>query len=246
MKLSTASTAQAPVGKPVHVFHPLTVIIIGASAWVAALSIPWPLLHAALIVVGWFAGIAGSRSLAVPATSIALSIPAGLSMLLVHAPHGEHQIAPLLTSDGRATAGELALRFCALMTSLLAAMANVHIPDLLKALQHLGLHHSVVYVLGASLQLLPQASALIGEVATANRLAGRKVTVTSVIPRMVIPVITRLLAQGTDRGVVLQGMGYDVPGRRSVLYPVHAHRWEILLQLLFPAAAIGLVVCAWI
>ena len=143
MKQSTASTAQAPVGKPVHVLHPLTVIIIGASAWVTALSIPWPLLHAALIVVGWVAGIAGSRSLAVPATSIALSIPAGLSMLLVHAPHGEHQIAPLLTSDGLATAGELALRFCALMTSLLAAMANVHIPDLLKALQHLGLHRYV-------------------------------------------------------------------------------------------------------
>lgn len=108
--------------------HPLTVIVIGVSAWVAALSISWPWLHLAIIVVGWAAGIAGSRTVAVPATSIALSIPAGLSMLLVHAPHGEHQIAPLLTSDGLLTAGELALRFCALMTSLLAVMANVHIP----------------------------------------------------------------------------------------------------------------------
>ena len=246
MKQSTASTAQAPVGKPVHFLHPLTVIIIGVSAWVAAWAISWPLLHAAIIALGWLAGIAGSRSLAVPATSIALSIPAGLSMLLVHAPHGEHQIAPLLTSDGLVTAGELALRFCALMTALLAAMANVHIPDLLKALQHLGLHHSVVYVLGASLQLLPQASALISEVATANRLARRKVTLTTVIPHMIIPVITRLLTRGADRGIALQGMGYDAPGRRTVLYPVRAHRWEILLRLTFPAAAIGLVVLAWI
>lgn len=225
--------------------HPLTVIVIGVSAWVAALSISWPWLHLAIIVVGWAAGIAGSRTVAVPATSIALSIPAGLSMLLVHAPHGEHQIAPLLTSDGLLTAGELALRFCALMTSLLAVMANVHIPDLLKALQHAGLHHSVVYVLGSSLQLLPQASVLIREVSTANRLAGRKVGFTNVVPHMVIPLITRLLTHGADRGMMLQGMGYDAPGRRTVLYPVRARRWEILLRIGFPVLTVWLVVLAW-
>jgi len=223
--------------------NPLTALVAGASAWILVLGINRWECSVAVIVVALALGVWRTRTPAVPATTALLALPTGLSMVLVHAPYGTQRIAPLLTSDGLLTAGELALRFTALMAALLAATAFIRVPDLAKALQVSPLGPKFAYIVAAALQVLPQGRRTVRVVRDAQRLRGRRVTARTVVPRLVLPVMTHLLTANAEKAPALETAGLDLPGRRTLLRPVTDSTVQKAARLLLP---VGVIVCVLI
>lgn len=223
--------------------NPLTALVTGVSAWILVLGVNRWEVSFAVIVAALTLGMWRTRNLAVPATTAVLALPAGLSMALVHAPYGTQRLAPLLTSDGLITAGELALRFTALMAALLAAAAFIRVPDLAKALQVSVLGPKFAYIVAAALQVLPQGRRTVGVVRDAQRLRGRRVTVRTVVPRLVLPVMTHLLTANAEKAPALETAGLDLPGRRTLLRPVPDSAAQKVARILVP---VGVIVCVLI
>ena len=227
--------------------NPLTALALAASGWIAVLGINRPTFSLVVAAVALVAGTIGARSAAVVARVAALSVPAALSMTLVHAPYGERRVAPLLTLDGLAVAGELSLRFVALMSCFLVAMAFVRIPELVKALQVAPGGNRVAYIVGSALQLLPQGVRAVTTVREANRLRGRRIGLRTVVPHVVLPVLAELLGSGANKGYALETAGYELPGRRTVLRPAPDSAVERVLRWLCPVAVlVAVAVVAWI
>ncbi|MFS2056319.1 hypothetical protein ACEN8K_46940, partial [Variovorax sp. CT11-76] len=67
---------------------------------------------------------------------------------------------------------------------------------------------------------MPQGAHAWRCVREANQLAGITITWRNTISRVIIPVIARLLIQGTQRGQALAAIGFDQEGKRSLLRPV--------------------------
>ncbi|MHA2788680.1 ABC transporter permease [Corynebacterium sp. S7] len=224
--------------------NPLTALAIGMSGWILALGLNSPLVSAVLILLALVLAVTRTRNLSVPLAVLVLVIPLGLSMVLVHAPYGDNQIAPLLTSDGLALAGSLTLRFAALMACLLSAMTFVTIPELVKALQISPLGNRVAYIVGSALQFLPQGRLAAQRARDANTLVGRKINLRTVVPHLVLPVMTSVLSQGASRGQALETAGYDIEGKRTVLIPPADSTTQRLLRYLVPIACLAVVI--WI
>ena len=217
--------------------NPLTALVIGASGWILVLGLNSPAASLAVIAIALIAGTWRTRNPSLVAATAVLAAPVALSMLLIHAPYGEHRIAPLLTSDGLADAAHLTARFTALIACLLAA-------DLAKALQATPGGNRLGYIAGTTLQLGPQGAQRIRAVRDANRLKQRPITLKTVVPNLVMPVLTELLTQAGARGQALETAGYDLTGRRTVLRPVHDSTAQRVARILIPLAC--LTVVAWI
>ena len=99
---------------------PISLLVLG-------LSNPW--VSATVMITALVVSTATTRNLSLIATTLALSLPTGLSMLLIYVPFAATY------RDGLVTAGQLSLRFAALITALLATLTAVRIPELVKALQ---------------------------------------------------------------------------------------------------------------
>ncbi len=222
--------------------NPLTLLSIALSTMAAVLVVNDPGFSTLVAALALTLATVRTRSLATVLAALALSVPTGLSMLLIHAPHGSEPLMGPVTGDGLALAVDLTLRFLALMSTLLAAMALIRVADLVKAVQASPLGHRTAYILGASLQLLPQGRAVVGAVRDAQRLRGRRIGA-RVVTRLAVPTITHLLITGTRRGLALETAGMDLPGRRTVLRPVPFTATDRVLTVLAPLA---LVVVAWI
>lgn len=210
--------------------HPSTVLTAAACGWLIVVAVNRPWASAAVLAVALALGTLVARGISVVATTVALSLPAAASMVLIHAPYGEHRVAPLLTSDGLVLSGALSLRFAALMGCVLASAASLKVADIAKWLQGSRLGYKVAYVVGSSLQSIPQGAQAVAAVRDANLLAGVKIGVHTVLPRLVIPVIARLLTQGAQRGQALAAIGFDEPGPRTVLEPVDNPGWQRALR----------------
>ncbi|MDU6014432.1 ABC transporter permease, partial [Corynebacterium sp.] len=167
--------------------HPATVVTIAACGWLLTLALNTPVASASVMLVALACGTVSTRNASVILTTIALSVPAALSMLVIHAPYGDTPVAPLLTADGLILAGSLSLRFCALMACFIAAMAALRIADIAKWLQVSRVGHKVAYVVGSSLQTLPQGAHAWRCVREANQLAGITITWRNTISRVIIP-----------------------------------------------------------
>jgi len=224
--------------------NPLTALVIGASGWILVLGLNSPAASLAVIAIALIAGTWRTRNPSLVAATAVLAAPVALSMLLIHAPYGEHRIAPLLTSDGLADAAHLTARFTALIACLLAAVAWIRTPDLAKALQATPGGNRLGYIAGTTLQLGPQGAQRIRAVRDANRLKQRPTTLKTVVPNLVMPVLTELLTQAGARGQALETAGYDLTGHRTVLRPVHDSTAQRVARILIPLACV--VVAAWI
>lgn len=222
--------------------HPVTVLAVAASAWFLVLGANNPVVSAIVVTAGCLIGGITTRSWGVLAATVALSIPTGLSMFIIHAPYGDHQLTRFVTSDGLATAGALTLRFAALMACLLCAVIFLHVPDLAKVMQRSWLGYKASYVVAASLQAIPQGARAVGTVRDANQLAGNPRNVKTVVPKFALPVITKLIVEGTSRGEALASSGFDLPGRRTVMRPVTMRSAELVSAIVWPIVAIALVV----
>lgn len=203
---------------------------------------PW--VSAAVIALALAAGTARVRNASLVVAVGALALPVTLSMLLIHAPYGSERIAPLITADGLAVAGVLTLRFVALISSLLAAGTFFTVADLAKALQAVPGGNRLSYLAGSTLQLFPQGAARVRVVRDANVLRGRPVRVNTVVPHLIMPVLTELLTTGAARGQALETAGYDLEGRRTVLRPVTDSPVQRAIRWGFPVLCLG--VAAWI
>ncbi|MCP6156697.1 hypothetical protein NL403_26495, partial [Klebsiella pneumoniae] len=87
-------------------------------------------------------------------------------------------------------------------------------------------------IAGTTLQLGPQGAQRARIVRDANRLKGRPVTWNTVVPHVIMPVLTELLTQAGSRGQALETAGYDLTGPRSVLRPVHDSALQRTLRIL--------------
>ncbi|MGV0435287.1 ABC transporter permease [Corynebacterium ureicelerivorans] len=224
--------------------NPLTALVIGASGWILVLGLNSPAASLAIIAIALIAGTCRTRNPSLMAATAVLAAPVALSMLLIHAPYGEHRIAPLLTSDGLTDAAHLSARFTALIACLLAAVAWTRTPDLAKALQAAPGGNRLGYIAGTTLQLGPQGAQRIRAVRDANRLKQRPITLKTVVPNLVMPVLTELLTQAGARGQALETAGYDLTGPRTVLRPVHDSTAQRVARILIPLACVAVVV--WI
>ena len=225
--------------------HPATVVTIAACGWFLTLALNTPVASASVVLIALACGTASTRNASVILTTVALSAPADLSMLVIHAPYGDDQVLPLITADGLALAGNLTLRFCALMSCFIAGMAALRIADIAKWLQVSRAGHKVAYIVGASLQTLPQGAHAWRCVREANQLAGISVTWRNTISRVIVPVIARLLTQGTQRGQALAAVGFDQEGQRSLLRPVVDTMVSRVLRLVIPLISLALVIAKW-
>lgn len=233
----------APQADTAPQVNPLTALTCGFSAWLLVLGINRPAVSIAVVAASWLVGVWATRRAAVVLNSLALGLPAGASMLIVHAPFGQHMIAPLISSDGLVIAGELALRFLALMASILAAMCFSPIPQLIKAIQGSRLNPTIGYIIGASLQFLPQARRAVRTVREARILTGELVR-GRVLTRLAIPVMVHTLSLGADRATAVEVAGVGRPGRRTVLRPVYDSGLQKLVRIAVPVAC-AVAVIAW-
>lgn len=224
--------------------NPLTALVVGGCGWILVFGLNSAAASAAIAVIACALGVWRTRNASVPAAVIALTVPVGLSMLLIHAPYGTRRIAPLLTSDGLAVGGALALRFCALMSCMIAAVAWIRIPDLVKAVQVLPGGNKLAYLAGATLQLVPQGHAQVQTVRDAQALKRAPITARNAITHVVLPVLTALLTHGSARGAALETAGYDLPGARTVLRSVPDSRAQRVMRWALPLACLGVVL--WI
>lgn len=224
--------------------NPLTALSVGFSGWILVMGLNTPVVSAAVIAAALIVGTAKTRNASLIVAVGLLAAPVVASMVLIHAPYGEERIAPLLTADGLRVAGELALRFTALISSLLAASAFVRVPDLAKALQVLPGGNRISYLAGSTLQLFPQGTDRVRIVRDANHLKNRPVTLKTAVPHLIMPMLTELLTVGAARGQALETAGYDLVGRRTVLRPVHDSRLQQLIRWSVPILCVAVVV--WI
>ena len=224
--------------------NPLTALVIGASGWILALGINTPVASLAIIAAALTAGTWRTRNPSVAAATALLAAPVAASMVLIHAPYGEHRIAPLITSDGLADAAHLTARFTALVACLLAAVAWTRTPDLAKALQSTKGGNRIGYIAGTTLQLGPQGASRARITRDANRLKERPITTKTVVPHLIMPVLTELLTQAGARGQALETAGYDLTGPRTVLRPVHDSPAQRAARILIPLICVAVVL--WI
>ena len=224
--------------------NPLTALVIGASCWILVLGLNSPAASLTVLAIALLAGTWRTRNPSLVVATALLAAPVAASMLLIHAPYGEHRIAPLLTSDGLADAAHLAARFTALIACLMAAVAWMRTPDLAKALQATRRGNRIGYIAGTTLQLGPQGAQRIRATRDANRLKQRPITAKTVVPHLIMPVLTELLTQAGARGQALETAGYDLTGRRTVLRPVHDSLAQRAARILTPLACLAVVV--WI
>ena len=82
------------MSEPQTRLNPLTALVIGASGWILALGINTPIASLAIIAVALTAGTWRTRNPSVAAATALLAAPVAASMVLIHAPYGEHRIAP--------------------------------------------------------------------------------------------------------------------------------------------------------
>lgn len=203
-----------------------------------------PQVSAAVLAVALLVGTVRTKNPSLLAAVGALAFPVALSMILIHAPYGTERIAPLITADGLAVAGVLTLRFVTLIASLLAAGTFFTVADLAKALQAVPGGNRLSYLAGSTLQLFPQGGQRVRVVRDANSLRGRAVTVKTIAPHLIMPVLTELLTTGAARGQALETAGYDIEGPRTVLRPVPDSPWQRAVRWGFPLLCLGVAV--WI
>ncbi|KQB86325.1 energy-coupling factor transporter transmembrane component T [Corynebacterium lowii] len=228
-----------PAGKSPH---PFTSLSLAASAWILVVGLNSPWVSGCVVALAWALSAARHPAWRVPAWSLGLSAPVAASMLIIHAPHGHNSIAPLLTSDGLVVAAVLSLRFLALVTAVVAAVASFRVADLAKALQGAGVVASLGYVVGATLQLAPEVRVVARKIRQANDLAGRSTKGLAVIPRVVLPLITQVVSGAVRRADTLETIGVGLPGARTVLRPVPDSTGQRLVRWLIPLLCVMIVI----
>lgn len=195
------------------------VVLAAAAGWLIVIAANHPVVSATVLLAAWaWAGWA-SRSWAPIAATAALSVPTVISMVLIHGPYGSEPWLGVLSRDGLALAAALTLRFAALMACVLLIMAVLSVTEIAQWIQQSVAGYKVAYIVGSALQMIPHSAAEVRSIREANYLDGVRLSVRTIIPRAIIPLISRLIVHGTERGAALVAIGFDEPGPRTLLDP---------------------------
>ena len=71
--------------------NPLTWVVAASSSWIVVLGFNQLALSASVAVIAQLVALVRLRNFSVLATTVALSIPVSLSMLIIHIPFGRNE-----------------------------------------------------------------------------------------------------------------------------------------------------------
>ncbi|MGM5595339.1 transporter [Corynebacterium glucuronolyticum] len=204
--------------------NPLSVASLAATAWIVVLGTNRWWLSVLVAIVAASVGRAWGKTLLV-------TLPMALSLLVIHAPHGQTPIAPLVTVEGVVATGALTARFAACVASVFAVARYVRVEEMVKAIQQAG-SPRLAYLVGSAFAVLPEGKRALAEVREAAELGGMKAPKRTVVTA----VITLLLVRATERTTALTHLAIDRPGPRTMYAPVPPRAWWTL-----PLPAVALI-----
>lgn len=167
-------------------------------------------------------------------------LPLALSLLLVHGLFNPAERMPLWPA-GPLLISRTGLIFALLMTGRLLAAAAASLlfvfttapGDLTLALQQRGMPHAGAYLIGASLQIVPQMRARAATILLAQQARGLETT-GSLLARsrallpLLLPLILTALADAEERALTLETRGFTAPTPKTSLRTLAdpaAERW---------------------
>lgn len=186
-------------------FNPLALLAVCAVMWASVLIAHRATFSAGVLLV---ALVCAPRRIPMV---VALALPMFLSLLIVHAPHGD---APVALSLG--------LRAGALIATLLADMAQFSAADLVKSLQSAGISPKLTYIVGSAVSILPIGKRYADIYNTQLRLAGHhsRFGIRTRITRVIFPLITRMLVLSTEREAAVHTQGVLFPASAPFCAPL--------------------------
>lgn len=179
--------------------NPLALLGCSLSVWLSVLSVNQ--LWFSLLVIGVSIAVAPRRSFVL----LGLTVPLLGSILIIHAPQGNTDVALALGA-----------RASALIASLLATATYIRVTELAKALQGLGASSKLTYILGNAINMLPLGSRYATVYRESMHYQGKHLKIRYVV----FPLITRMLVMSAARELPLATSGVLLPGPRTVLRPV--------------------------
>lgn len=254
-------TQYQPGTSAIHRLHPLTKLVLGFSVLVLALSAagPWlPLgLYAMLIVISSMAGV----RTAFVRTSVRLVLPFAVSLFVIQSlffPEGTTVLARLgplaIKREGVLFAVAGSMRILVIAGALLLVLLTTHPGVLLAALVQKGVPPQLAYVLGTTLQIVPQLQARAQQIGDAQRARGLQ-TQGSLLRRaqallaLVGPLVIGALLDVEDRTVALEARAWSANTPKTSLFDVpdttfdRTLRWSavVVVVAVIGARVVGLL-----
>jgi energy-coupling factor transport system permease protein len=218
---------------------------------------PIVLLAGAVALPAMAAGVLGR----LVRTSLLLSLPIGLSALLVNlfflpgARDVLFQLGPVTaTREGLVFAAEILARILAISGAITLFYLTTRPADLVLDLERRGISPRVAFVVNASVQTVPAMVERAATIVAAQRARGLD-TETGVVRRVrglvpiVAPVLMGSITEVEERTMALESRGFTRPGRRTLLWSPpdsgsqRVARWGLVLGVvtLVAARSVGLL-----
>lgn len=239
-----------------HRLNPLTKLVAATVTAVAAVVLGG-LVGPALLLAGAVALPAAATGVLrrLLRTSLLLSLPIGLSALLVNlfflpdAHDVLFQLGPLTaTREGLVFATEILARILTISGAITLFYLTTRPTDVVLDLERRGVSARVAFVANASLQTVPAMVERAATIVAAQRARGLD-TEGSVVRRVrglvpiVAPVVMGSIGEVEGRTMALESRGFTRPGRRTLLWSPadsgsqRVARWGLVLGVVALAAA---------
>ncbi len=252
--------------------HPSLVIAGEGIAYrlnpVTKLTLAGCALFLAFLIPGWWPPWVLFTALLVFARANSLLIPLGIRLLKIILPlafflffiHGlfYHQTTTTIPLGGIDFSGEgllFALQMTGRITAALAAslifVMTTPTADLMLALSQRGTPAAITYIIGATLQLIPQLQARAAAIGDAQRARGMETDgslyrrIRALLP-LVIPLVLGSLVDVEERAIALEARAFRVKGPKSSLHELADPKSERLLcRLALIVTLAVLVIARW-
>jgi energy-coupling factor transport system permease protein len=238
-----------PGPSPIHRLNPLTKLVLAGVTTALAIGVggvagPAILVALAVLLPGALAGIL-PRLLR---TALLLSLPIGLSVLLVNLffyPAGREvlfQLGPIrATAEGLGFAVETLARIGAISGAITLFYLTTPPAELVLDLERRGVAPRIAFVAIASVQTVPAMVDRAGTITAAQRARGLDTEgsiwrrVRGVVP-LAGPVLLGAIAEIDERTMALEARGFTRPGRRTLLWHPPDSGWQAMIRWLLLAA----------
>jgi energy-coupling factor transport system permease protein len=226
-----------------HRLNPLTKLVLATVTAAVAIALggivgPVAILVFAVLVPAWAARVL-TRLLR---TSLLLSLPIGLSALLVNVfffPGGQEVLLRLgpftATAEGLTFALQILARILAISGGITLFYLTTRSSDLVVDLERRGVSQRVAFVANASVQTVPAMVERASAIIAAQRARGLDTEgsiwrrVRGIVP-IVAPVILGSIGEVEERTVALEARGFTRPGRRTLLWAPSDSSWQRALR----------------
>lgn len=169
-------------------------------------------------------------------------LPITLFMILIHGFLNPENRTVLISfnavhfyQEGFFFALNILLQLSALLTASLIFVLCTHPSDLITALSQVGFPHSIAYLIGSPLLLLPIMRERIGMIQNAQRSRGLD-SEGNIVKRflslfpLLAPLVLGSLIEIEQRSIALEIRGFNTPGPKTSLRTVPDTSWQQLLR----------------